>query len=142
MSYSTTRIGTLSSKIFHIPNCEHDPVSNLVTRSSCTKISVPFCLNMDVQHLLEKKQGAHCLETVKNSKTLPCLHSFCFVACLDDPTGFDGKKTASNDNQIPCLLDFLPNPPMQHIQQLARIIPSQPTHECSHTETWQCTGPD
>ena len=43
-------------------------------------------LSMDVQHLFKShRKEAECplyLETVKDPKTLPCLHSFCLV-CLD-----------------------------------------------------------
>ena len=55
-------------------------------------------------------------------------------------TGRLRKKTATNNNQMPGLPDFLPNPRRRHIQQLAHIFSSQSTRGSSRAERWQCTG--
>ena len=55
-------------------------------------------------------------------------------------TGRLRKKTATNNNQMPGLPDFLPNPWRRHIQQLAHIFSSQSTRGCFCAERWQCAG--
>ena len=51
------------------------------------------------------------------------------------------KETATNNNQMPGLSDFLPNPQRRFVQQLARIFSSQPAGGCSRSQRGQRTGP-
>ena len=55
-------------------------------------------------------------------------------------TGRLRKKTITNNNQMPGLPDFLPNPQRWHLQQFAHIVSSQPTCGCACSERWQRTG--
>ena len=64
---------------------------------------------MDVQQLFKnlKKEVECplCLETVKNPKTLPCLHSFCLV-CLDKLAGFARRQLQTTIKCPVCQTSF------------------------------------
>ena len=64
---------------------------------------------MDVQQLfknLKKEEECPlCLETVKNPKTLPCLHSFCLV-CLDKLAGFARRQLQTTIKCPVCQTSF------------------------------------
>ena len=64
---------------------------------------------MDVQQLFKNlKKEAECplcLETVKNPKTLPCLHSFCLV-CLDKLAGFARRQLETTVKCPVCQTSF------------------------------------
>ena len=64
---------------------------------------------MDVQQLFKNlKKEAECplcLETVKNPKTLPCLHSFCLV-CLDKLAGFARRQLQTTIKCPVCQTSF------------------------------------
>ena len=64
---------------------------------------------MDVQQLFKnlKKEAESplCLETVKNPKTLPCLHSFCLV-CLDKLAGFARRQLETTIKCPVCQTSF------------------------------------
>ena len=69
----------------------HDKRCDLSTAPSSQLIQ----LDMDVQQLFTNlKKEAECplcLETVKDPKTLPCLHSFC-LQCIDKHAGYAKRK--------------------------------------------------
>ena len=46
------------------------------------------------------------------------------------------QKTATNNDQMPCLPDIIPNTRRRYVQQLAHIVSSQPTGGCSHSQRW------
>ena len=64
---------------------------------------------MDVQHLFKSlKKEAECplcLETVKNPKTLPCLHSFC-LECLDELANFARRQLQTTVKCPVCQTSF------------------------------------
>ena len=64
---------------------------------------------MDIQQLFKNlKKEAECplcLETVKNPKTLPCLHSFCLV-CLDKLAGFARRQLQTTVKCPVCQTSF------------------------------------
>ena len=64
---------------------------------------------MDVQQLFKNlKKEAECLlcsETVKEPKTLPCLHSFC-LNCLDKHAGHAGRRRKEKLKCPVCLTEF------------------------------------
>ena len=64
---------------------------------------------MDVQELFRNlKKEAECplcLETVKDPKTLPCLHSFCLL-CLDKHTGYARRQLQTTIKCPVCLACF------------------------------------
>ena len=85
----------------------------LTSHTSDTHISALFCLIMDVRQLfkiLEKEAECPlCLETVKNPKTLPCLHSFC-LECLDKLANFARRQLQTSIKCPVCQTSFpIPN---------------------------------
>ena len=65
--------------------------------------------DMDVQQMFKNlKKEAECplcLETVKDPKTLPCLHSFCLL-CLDEHAGYARRQLQTTINCPVCLACF------------------------------------
>ena len=74
-----------------------------------THISALSGLIMDVQQLFKSlKKEAECplcLETVKNPKTLPCLHSFC-LECLDELANFARRQLQTTIKCPVCQTSF------------------------------------
>ena len=66
--------------------------------------------NMDVKQLFKtlrkEAECPVCLETVKEPKTLPCLHSFC-LQCLDKLAGFARRQLQTTINCPVCLARFM-----------------------------------
>ena len=64
---------------------------------------------MDVQQLLtnlkKKAECPLCLETVKDPKTLPCLHSFC-LQCIDKHAGYAKRKLETTIKCPGCQASF------------------------------------
>ena len=101
---------------------------------------------MDVQQLFKNlKKEAECplcLETVKNPKTLPCLHSFCLV-CLDKLTGFARRQLQTTIKCPVCQTSFqIPEgdtfnnlPTSFHLNRLVDVLAlrdgSTQTQKCS-----------
>ena len=70
-----------------------------------------------------------CLETVKNPKTLPCLHSFC-LECLDELANVARTKLQTTINCLPfARLPF----------QFPTQIPSPIGLHCFISTNWQCS---
>ena len=65
--------------------------------------------DMDVQQLLtnlkKKAECPLCLETVKDPKTLPCLHSFC-LQCIDKHAGYAKRKLETTIKCPGCQASF------------------------------------
>ena len=88
---------------------------------------------MDVQQLFKSlKKEAECplcLETVKNPKTLPCLHSFC-LECLDKLANFARRQLQTTINCPVCQASFsIPDtdtfanlPSSFHINRLVDVL--------------------
>ena len=88
---------------------------------------------MDVQQLFKnlKKQAECplCIETVKNPKTLPCLHSFC-LECLDKLAGFAKRQLQATTKcpvcqtsfQIPAGNTFNNFPTSFHLNRLVDVL--------------------
>ena len=88
---------------------------------------------MDVQQLFRNlKKEAECplcLETVKNPKTLPCLHSFC-LECLDKHAGFARRQlqatikcpVCQTSFQIPEGDSFKNLPTSYHLNRLVDVL--------------------
>ena len=74
-----------------------------------TQISEPFNFIMDVQQLFKNlKKEAECplcIETVKNPKTLPCLHSCC-LECLDKLAGLARRQLQTTIKCPVCQTSF------------------------------------
>ena len=101
---------------------------------------------MDVQQLFKNlKKEAECplcLETVKNPKTLPCLHSFCLV-CLDKLAGFARRQLETTVKCPVCQTSFqIPEgdtfnnlPTSFHLNRLVDVLAlrdgSTQTQKCS-----------
>ena len=101
---------------------------------------------MDVQQLFKNlKKEAECplcLETVKNPKTLPCLHSFCLV-CLDKLAGFARRQLETTIKCPVCQTSFhIPEgdtfnnlPTSFHLNRLVDVLAlrdgSTQTQKCS-----------
>ena len=52
------------------------------------------------------------------------------------------KKTVTDNNQVPCLPDIIPNSRRRLLHKLADIVSSQPTGGSSYSQRWQRTGPE
>ena len=88
---------------------------------------------MDVEQLFKSlKKEAECplcLETVKNPKTLPCLHSFC-LECLDELTNFARRllqttikcPVCQTSFQIPDTDTFANLPSSFHLNRLVDVL--------------------
>ncbi|XP_068675573.1 E3 ubiquitin-protein ligase TRIM71-like [Montipora foliosa] len=111
---------------------------------------------MDAQPPLKKlKKEAECplcIETVKNPKTLPCLHSFC-LECLDKHANFARRQlettikcpVCQSSFQIPetDTFDYLPS--SFHLNRLVDVLPledgsiqSQRCNSCDENNTATC----
>ena len=68
-----------------------------------------FSLTMDVQQLFrnlrKEAECPLCLETVKDPKTLPCLHSFCLL-CLDKHAAYTRRQLQTTIKCPVCLACF------------------------------------
>ena len=96
-------------------------------------LTQPLTLAMDVQQLFKNlKKEAECplcIETVKNPKTLPCLHSFC-LECLDKLAGFARRQlqttikcpVCQTSFQIPKGDTFYNLPTSFHLNQLVDVL--------------------
>ena len=88
---------------------------------------------MDVEHLFKSlKKEAECplcLETIKNPKTLPCLHSFC-LDCLDELANFARRQlqttikcpVCQTSFQIPDTDTFINLPSSFHLNRLVDVL--------------------
>ena len=106
-------------------------------------------LDMDVQQLftsLKKEvECPLCLETVKDPKTLPCLHSFC-LRCIDKHAGYAKRKLETTIKcpvcqacfQIPDGDTFGNLPTSFHLNRLVDLLAltdgSEETQRCSSCE--------
>ena len=96
-----------------------------------TNISVLLGFIMDVQQLFEslKKEAecSLCLETVKNPRTLPCLHSFC-LECLDKLAKFARRQLQTTIKCPVCQTSFpIPDtfanlPSSFHLSRLVDVL--------------------
>ena len=81
-----------------------------MTSHSHTHISVLLGFTMDVKQLFKSlKKEAECplcSETVKNLKTLPCLHSFC-LECFDELANFARRQLQTTIKCTVCQTSFL-----------------------------------
>ncbi|XP_068675722.1 E3 ubiquitin-protein ligase TRIM71-like [Montipora foliosa] len=111
---------------------------------------------MDVQQLFKilKKEAECplCIETVKNPKTLPCLHSFC-LECLDRHTNFARRQlkatikcpVCQTSFQIPETDTFENLPSSFHLNRLVDVlaledgsVQSQRCNSCDENNTATC----
>ena len=111
---------------------------------------------MDVQQLFKilKKEAECplCLETVKNPKTLPCLHSFC-LECLDRHSNFARRQlkatikcpVCQTSFQIPETDTFENLPSSFHLNRLVDVLAledgsaqSQRCNSCDENNTATC----
>ncbi|XP_068726640.1 E3 ubiquitin-protein ligase TRIM71-like [Montipora capricornis] len=111
---------------------------------------------MDVQQLFKNlKKEAECplcIETVKNPKTLPCLHSFCLV-CLDRHANFARRQlkatikcpVCQTSFQIPETDTFENLPSSFHLNRLVDVlaledgsVQSQRCNSCDENNTATC----
>ena len=123
----------------------HDKRCDLSTAPSSQLIQ----LDMDVQQLFTNlKKEAECplcLETVKDPKTLPCLHSFC-LQCIDKHAGYAKRKLETTIKcpvcqacfQIPEGDTFGSLPTSFHLNRLVDLLAlrdgSQEAQRCSSCE--------
>ena len=107
------------------------------------------CSNMDVKQLFKtlrkEAECPVCLETVKEPKTLPCLHSFC-LQCLDKLAGFARRQLQTTISCPVCLARFqIPEgdsfkelPAAFHLNRLVDIlfleVGGQKAQSCSSCE--------
>ena len=111
---------------------------------------------MDVQQLFKilKKEAECplCIETVKNPKTLPCLHSFC-LECLDRHANFERRQlkatikcpVCQTSLQIPETDTFENLPSSFHLNRLVDVlaledgsVQSQRCNSCDENNTATC----
>ncbi|XP_068676206.1 E3 ubiquitin-protein ligase TRIM71-like [Montipora foliosa] len=111
---------------------------------------------MDVQQLFKilKKEAECplCIETVKNPKTLPCLHSFC-LGCLDRHANFARRQikatikcpVCQTSFQIPETDTFENLPSSFHLNRLVDVlaledgsVQSQKCNSCDENNTATC----
>ena len=111
---------------------------------------------MDVQQLFKilKKEAECplCIETVKNPKTLPCLHSFC-LECLDKLANFAIRQVKTSIRcpvcqtsfQIPETETFVELPSSFHLNRLVDVlaledgsVQSQRCNSCDESNTATC----
>ncbi|XP_068726343.1 E3 ubiquitin-protein ligase TRIM71-like [Montipora capricornis] len=111
---------------------------------------------MDVQQLFKilKKEAECplCIETVKNPKTLPCLHSFC-LECLDRHANFERRQlkatikcpVCQTSFQIPETDTFENLPSSFHLNRLVDVlaledgsVQSQRCNSCDENNTATC----
>ena len=111
---------------------------------------------MDVQQLFKilKKEAECplCIETVKNPKTLPCLHSFC-LECLDRHANFERRRlkatikcpVCQTSFQIPETDTFENLPSSFHLNRLVDVlaledgsVQSQRCNSCDENNTATC----
>ena len=111
---------------------------------------------MDVQQLFKilKKEAECplCIETVKNPKTLPCLHSFC-LECLDKLANFAIRQVKTSIRcpvcqtsfQIPETETFVELPSSFHLNRLEDVlaledgsVQSQRCNSCDESNTATC----
>ena len=85
----------------------YTPLIDVTLRHSHNQLLLGFI--MDVQQLFKRlKKEAECplcLETVKNPKTLPCLHSFC-LECLDKLANFARRQLQTTIKCPVCQTSF------------------------------------
>ena len=104
---------------------------------------------MDVQRLFTNlKKEAECplcLETVKDPKTLPCLHSFC-LRCIDKRAGYAKRKFETAIKcpvcqacfQIPEGNTFGSLPPSFHLNRLVDLLALKDgSEEAQRCSSWQ-----
>ena len=86
----------------------HD-LSDVTESLKHTCISSPSGFIMDVQELFKslrkEAECPLCLETVRNPKTLPCLHSFC-QECLDKLANFARRQLQTSIKCVVCQTSF------------------------------------
>ena len=96
---------------------------------------------MDVRDLFKnlKKEAecALCIETVKNPKTLPCLHLFC-PECLDKLANFARRQLKTKIECPVCQTSFEIPKLNRRFQKFAVFVLSQPIGGwCSRSTRWQ-----
>ena len=125
------------------------PRSRFMCDVSTAPSSQLILLDMDVQQLFTSlKKEAECplcLETVKDPKTLPCLHSFC-LRCIDKHAGYAKRKLETTIKcpvcqacfQIPDGDTFSNLPTSFHLNRLVDLLAlrdgSEETQRCSSCE--------